>query len=99
VAELGETFALIDTGVVRDRAYLLQGIRERAARGAPERTRTWQNEQVWVSDAAAVFVGESIVHETGDVAHPGGDIAGWNTVVFAPERGAFRAVSWQWVGH
>jgi hypothetical protein len=97
-AELGETFSLIDTGVVRDRAFLLQGIRERAARGAPERTRDWQNEQIWVSDAAAVFVGEAIVNVPGDVAHPGGDYAGWSTVVLAPERGSFRAVSWQWVG-
>lgn len=97
-AELGETFALIEGGVVRDRAYLLQGIRERVARAAPERTRTWQNEQIWVSDAAAVFVGEAIVHEPGTVERPGGDYAGWNTVVFANERGAFRPVSWQWTG-
>jgi hypothetical protein len=97
-AELGEAFALIEAGVVRDRAYLLQGIRERDSRSAPERSRTWQNEQIWVSDAAAVFLGEAIVHEPGDVANPGGDYAGWNTVVFTRERGSFRAVSWQWAG-
>jgi len=97
-AELGATFALIEAGEVRDRAFLERGIRERVARNAPERTRTWQNEQVWVSDASAVFVGESIVHVPGDVARPGGDYAGWNTVVFANERGMFRAVSWQWTG-
>ncbi|HTU63883.1 MAG TPA: hypothetical protein VMF89_35705 [Polyangiales bacterium] len=96
-AELGESFALIAGGAVRDRAYLQQGIRDRVARSAPERTRTWQNEQIWVSDAAAVFLGEALIHEPGDVANPGGDYAGWNTVVFARERGSFRAVSWQWV--
>lgn len=97
-AELGETFALVEAGVVRDRAYIQQSVRERAGRSAPERTRTWQNEQIWVSDAAAVFVGEAIIHEPGDVANPGGDYAGWNTVVFARERGSFRAVSWQLTG-
>jgi hypothetical protein len=89
-AELGETFALIDSGVVRDRASLIDEIRARVARAAPERTRTWQNESVWVSDASAVFVGQAVVHE------PGRDFAGWNTLVFAPERGSFRALSWQW---
>jgi hypothetical protein len=99
-AELGETFALIDSGVVRDRAFLLDDIRARVARSAPPRTRSWQNEKVWVSDAAAVFVGESVVHEQSDLSQPnqpGGDFGGWNTLVFAPERGSFRAVSWQWV--
>ena len=97
-AELGETFALIDSGVVRDRGFLLDDIRARVVRSAPERTRTWQNEKIWVSDAAAVFVGESVVHEPSDMNdHQGGDFAGWNTLVFAPERGSFRAMSWQWV--
>jgi hypothetical protein len=96
-AELGDSFALIDSGAVRDRAFLVQGIRERAARNAPERTRSWQNEQVWVSDHAAVFVGEAIVSDPGDPDHAGGDFAGWHTVVFAPERGLYRAMSWQWV--
>jgi hypothetical protein len=97
-AELGETFALIDAGVVRDRAYLITALRARVAHEAPEHTRAWQNEQIWVSDAAAVFVGEAIVHAPGDptdLDHPGGDFAGWNTLVFAQERGTFRAVSWQ----
>lgn len=97
-AELGETFALIDAGVVRDRAFLIEEIRARVAQGAPERTRAWHNEKVWVSDASAVFIGEAIVHQPGTPAEPGGDFAGWNTLVFAPERGAFRAVSWHWVG-
>jgi hypothetical protein len=97
-AELGETFALIEAGVVRDRAYLQQGIRDRVSRGAPERTRKWQNEQIWVSDAAAVFLGKAIVHDPGEVTNSGGDYAAWNTVVFARERGSFRAVSWQLAG-
>ena len=97
-AELGETFALIEAGVVHERAELLRGIRERAARDEPPRTREWQGEQIWVSDASAVFVGKAIVHAPGDGEHPGGDYAGWNTVVFASERGMFRAVSWQWSG-
>lgn len=92
-AELGQTFALIEAGVVRERDFLLQGIRERVARNAPERTRTWQNEQIWVSDAAAVFVGETIVHDPDR-----GDYGGWSTVVFSPERGIYRPVSWQWTG-
>lgn len=97
-AELGETFALIDSGVVRERAFLLDDIRARVARAAPERTRTWQSEKVWVSDAAAVFVGETVVHEPSNMNEQrGGDFAGWNTLVFAPERGSFRAMSWQWV--
>jgi hypothetical protein len=96
-AELGDTFALIESGVVRDRAYLLEGIRERDARDAPARTRVWQNEQIRISENAAVFIGQAIVHEVGDVEHPGGDYAGWNTLVFSPERGSFRAMSWQWV--
>lgn len=97
-AELGETFALIIQGVVHDRAFLQRALKERSGRNTPVRTRTWQNEQIWVSDWAAVFVGEAIVHQPGDVASPGADYAGWNTVVFAPERGSFRAVSWQWTG-
>jgi hypothetical protein len=94
-AELGATFALVDAGVVHERASLVEEIRARVARSAPERTRTWQNERVWVSDALAVFVGEAIVHEPGTPDQPGVDFAGWNTVVFAPERGSFRAISWQ----
>ena len=96
-AELGGTFALFESGVVRDRAFLLEGIRERAARDAPARTRVWQNETIRISENAAVFSGQAIVHEVGDVEHPGGDYAGWNTLVFSPERGSFRAMSWQWV--
>lgn len=97
-AELGETFALIAAGEVQDRASLVDEIRARVARSAPERTRSWQNEKVWVSDASAVFIGEAIVHAPGTPDQPGGDFAGWNTLVFAPERGSFRAVSWQWAG-
>jgi hypothetical protein len=96
-AELGDSFALIEAGVVRVRAFLLEGIQKRAGRDAPERTRTWQNEHIHVSEDAAIFVGESIVTEPGDLQHAGREFAGWNTLVFAPERGSFRAMSWQWV--
>lgn len=96
-AELGDSFALIEAGVVRDRAFLLEGIRQRAGRAAPERTRAWQNEQIRVSEDAAIFIGEAIVTQPGDLEHAGRELAGWNTLVFAPERGSFRAMSWQWV--
>lgn len=96
-AELGDSFALVEAGVLRDRAFLLEGIRQRAGRDAPDRTRVWQNEQIRVSEDAAIFIGESIVTEPGDLQHAGRELAGWNTLVFAPERGSFRAMSWQWV--
>jgi hypothetical protein len=96
-AELGDSFVLIEAGVVRDRAFLLEGIRQRAGHAAPGRTRTWQNEQIRLSEDAAIFIGEAIVSEPGDLQHAGREYAGWNTLVFAPERGSFRAMSWQWV--
>jgi 2-polyprenyl-3-methyl-5-hydroxy-6-metoxy-1,4-benzoquinol methylase len=94
---VGAAFVSVDDGRARDRNDALGDLRARRERHPPSRTRTYKEERVWAGAESAVYFGETVEHLPNDGPMFTGDFDGLNTIVWAKEAGAWKAVSWQWM--
>jgi SAM-dependent methyltransferase len=76
---------------------VLGWVHDRRAHGAAPRTRTYGQEHISISENTAVFIGEAVLHAPADGQRPAGEFDGWNTLVWAREGTAWKAMTWQWV--
>lgn len=96
-AALGAQFVSIETDDVKTRQDVLGKLRERKARSAPPRTREYLQERSWSAEGSAVHLVRTLEHYPLDGALPNRDFDGWYTLVWARERGAWKAVTLQWM--
>lgn len=65
----------------------------------PQTTRTWKDEQVYVRDGDAVFIGMAVEHETGNDSHGNRAYDGWYTISWVRDHGDWKAAHWSWIPH
>lgn len=85
-------FVRLDGGRFHDRADELARMKPRP----PQVTRTWQDERVIAHANAAIFVGHSIEHETGNDSHGNRAFDGRYTVAWTRDGGAWKVAFWSW---
>lgn len=71
-------------------------IKNRHDHNAAPNTRTWKDEQVFVSATSAVFIGEAVVHLPADGEFKAEDRDGWHTLLWVPDGKTWKIAHYQW---
>jgi hypothetical protein len=93
---LGPAFVLFQNERFLDKATMAAFIKARHDRNAPVRTRTWNDEHVFLSATVAVFVGESVEHIRAEADRKPIDQEGWHTLVWVPDGPTWKIAHYQW---
>ena len=93
---VGPTFVLFQNERFLDRATMTAFINARHDRHAPVRTRTWNEEHVYLSPAVAVFIGEGVEHIPAEADRKAVDIEGWHTLIWVPDGPTWKIAHYQW---
>ena len=95
-ATIAPSFVWFDAGRQLTAEMLSRGLQARIDRHAGIHSRTWDDEHVYLSPNAAVFIGHAIEHMPSDGAAAAADEDGYNTLVWARDGERWRIVMWQW---
>ena len=93
---LAPSFVLFMDGRFIDREFIASAVARRRDRKAPARTRTWNDESVFVSPGAAVYIAEGVEHIPAEGDAEALDRAGWHTLIWVPDGGSWKIVHYQW---
>lgn len=93
---LGTAFVSIEEGAL-PREQVLARVAARKTRAAPPRTRDYLQEAARIGATAAVYRARTVEHFPADGPRAAAEFDGWNTLVWAREAGAWKAVLHQWV--
>lgn len=93
-AAVGTGFVLFESGRTFDRAALEKMMEKQV--GHRPRTRRCAHEQVLRGPGAVVYLGDCTEQLAAAGDHAAESYQGWNTVVLAPEAGAWKVVHWGW---
>ena len=93
---LAPSFVLFMDGRFIDRELIASAVARRRDRKAPARTRTWKDESVFISPAAAVYIAEGVEHIPAEGDAKALDRAGWHTLIWVQEGGSWKIVHYQW---
>ncbi|CAN5229569.1 hypothetical protein BH11MYX1_BH11MYX1_10720 [soil metagenome] len=92
--QLAAGYVHAEQGRPRDRAKELADLRNRPTDAPRVTSRVWSNEQVFVADADAVFIGEAVERSSG---HAGGySFEGRYTLAWHFEGGSWKLALWVW---
>jgi ketosteroid isomerase-like protein len=95
-ASMAPSFVWFDAGRQLTGEMVSRGLQARIDRHAPIHSRTWDDEHVYLSPNAAVFIGHAIEHLPSEGAERAADEDGYNTLVWARDGEHWRIVMWQW---
>ena len=93
---LGSTFILYEDARFFTRDMLVAGLKARADKQLPHRTRTWDDEHVYLGESIAIFIGHAIENLPANGTNAASTIDGYYTVVWTPENNRWVIGHWQW---
>jgi len=93
---LGATFISFERARFLEPASIVKGLQSRIDQHQPVRSRTWNEERVFISESSAVFIGEAIVKRPASAEAQAGELRGFHSVVWAREADRWVIVLSEW---
>lgn len=93
---LAPSFVWYEEERIRERDGLLANLERRAARHAPVHSRSYQEEHVFISGNAAVYIGNTTEHQPPQGDMPAADDPGTNTLAWVRNGTRWTLSLWQW---
>jgi hypothetical protein len=95
-APLGATFITFERARFLEPGSMTKGLQTRIDQHQPPRSRTWNEERVFLGESTAVFIGEAIVKRPASPEAQAGELRGYHTVVWAREADRWVIVLAEW---
>jgi hypothetical protein len=95
-APLGTHYISFERARFLEPASTVKGLQTRIDQHQPARSRTWNEERVFLSETSAVFIGEAIVKRPASPEAQAGELRGFHTVVWAREADRWVIVLTEW---
>jgi hypothetical protein len=95
-APLGASFIAFERARFLEPGSTTKGLQARIDQHQPARSRTWNEERVFLGESSAVFIGEAIVKRPASPEAQAGELRGYHTVVWAREGDRWVIVLSEW---
>ena len=80
----------------QDAAFIATRLDTRKDRHLPVRSRTFDEERVFLGGNIATYIAHDIEHIPSDGEHPAADEDGWDTLVWSREGDRWKLAHWDW---
>lgn len=96
--QLAPGFVRFDNERISPRDQVIEKLSKRPAH-PPLVTRTWRDQHAYVRAGDAVFIGQSVEHETGNDSHGNREFNGWYTMSWIRDAAGWKVAHWTWQPH